>query len=384
MVPGKEILLLDGGLGTSLEDRYGVVFGKATPLWSSHLLLSDAETLLRCQKDFGEIPVDIVLTATYQISTEGLAATHTKDFPVGVDDDTAQRLLRRAIDIAMEATSRSTAVAISLGPYGACMVPSQEYSGRYDEHHSSEEQLMRWHVQRLGLFESIITPRTVSFVAFETIPRRDEIVAIRRAFSLAPATLSTLPFWTSCLFPSVGQTLPDGSSVDQAMEAMLDPNLAGAVPWGVGINCTKIQKLRDLVLGYESAVSRLDAAGMLRAWPVLLLYPDGTNGEVYCSETHQWVTSSEGPEVSGCWLGRVLIVLRTFDDKTVYNASISRLPAHLTCSQMAGGESWEHQLGAIVQETRARGNWKQIVVGGCCKASAEHIRKLGQVLRLGA
>jgi homocysteine S-methyltransferase len=386
MDPGKEVLLLDGGLGTSLEDHYGVVFGKSTPLWSSHLLLGDPDTLLLCQKDFGDIPVDILMTATYQVSATGLAATRTDEFPDGVHGEASPKVLERAVAIANEATSGSAAIALSLGPYGACMVPSQEYSGKYDEHHSSVGQLQRWHDERLALFRHVnLDP--VRFVAFETIPRRDEIVAVRRAFAAAPAALRRLPFWTACLFPSAGQRLPDGSSIDQVMGAMLDPELAGAVPWGVGINCTKIAKLQDLVLGYEAAVSRLDAAGKLQAWPVLLLYPDGTNGEVYDTETQQWVASAEAAEGVSCltWCPNASAHV---DDKiiqTMHNRTASGTP-DLTSgySQGAPRVPWEEQLAAIVEETRARGKWKQIVVGGCCKASAEHIRRLGRVLRLRA
>lgn len=71
----SRVLVLDGGLGTSLEDKYGVRFNSATtPLWSTHLLVDGQDTLLSCQKDFGDVPVDIILTATYQLSIHGFAA----------------------------------------------------------------------------------------------------------------------------------------------------------------------------------------------------------------------------------------------------------------------------------------------------------------------
>ncbi|VUC33016.1 unnamed protein product, partial [Clonostachys rosea] len=79
-----EIKILDGGLGTSLETDFAVKFSHSTPLWSSHLLVSDPETLLQCQSNFGRVPVDVLLTATYQVSIQGFADTKTSQTPTGI------------------------------------------------------------------------------------------------------------------------------------------------------------------------------------------------------------------------------------------------------------------------------------------------------------
>ena len=71
----QPILLLDGGLGTTLEEEHGVQFSSATPLWSSHLLLSAPETLLEVQENFARAGADIILTATYQASFQGFRMT---------------------------------------------------------------------------------------------------------------------------------------------------------------------------------------------------------------------------------------------------------------------------------------------------------------------
>lgn len=77
------IQILDGGLGTSLQDQHGVTFDSSTPLWSSHLLVSDPTTLLACQRNFITAGCDVLLTATYQVSIEGFARTKTPEFPDG-------------------------------------------------------------------------------------------------------------------------------------------------------------------------------------------------------------------------------------------------------------------------------------------------------------
>lgn len=281
------ILFLDGGLGTSLEDKYGVTFSnKTTPLWSSHPLISDPQTLLACQSDFGQVPVDVIETATYQVSVRGFAATKTETWPDGIDRGHVPQFLKTAVDVADQARGKpDTRIALSLGPYGSTMVPGQEYSGAYDDEHNNEAKLTEWWADRLSLFQGHEIMDRVSFVACETLPRLDEIRAVRKAV----ASFTSKPCWIACVFPSEGDRLPDGSSINQVVEAMLLPaGKSEAQPWGIGINCTKLHKLPDLVSKFEEAVASLVREGKISAWPALVLYPDGTNGEIYNTTTQKW------------------------------------------------------------------------------------------------
>lgn len=144
----SRIQILDGGLGTSLVDKYKVEFDDATPLWSTHLLVDGHDTLLSCQRDFVQAGADVLLTATYQASIEGFARTKTREYPHGIPKSAIGHYLSCAVDIALRAANghEHTKVALSLGPYGACMIPGQEYSGRYDDAHDSEESLFQWHL----------------------------------------------------------------------------------------------------------------------------------------------------------------------------------------------------------------------------------------------
>ncbi|KAI5927525.1 Homocysteine S-methyltransferase [Camillea tinctor] len=355
MAPTSSTLLfLDGGLGTSLEDKYGVRFDHDTPLWSSHLLVSDQDTLRACQHDFGRIPVDIILTATYQVSIEGFARTKTPDHPDGIAKPDIPPYLDCAVSIAEQVKSPSASIALSLGPYGACMIPSQEYSGQYDAGHNSAEQLRGWHLDRIHMFDQIgDLHNRINFLAFETVPRLDEIRAIRSLF--APSTSSSLeassilrkiiPYWISCVFPGTDYTLPDGSTIDQVIDALLAQDVPGQLPWGIGINCTQVAKLPELIRRYQSSVSRLVNAGRLETWPSLLLYPDGTNGEVYDTTTKTW---------------------RQPENRTVPTAP------------------WERQLAEIVANTLDMRCWRTVVVGGCCKATHADISKLrSTILHIG-
>lgn len=280
------ILFLDGGLGTSLEDKYGVCFSnQTTPLWSSDPLVTAPQTLLACQRDFGLAPVDIIETATYQVSIRGFAATKTPQWPDGVPRASIPGFLADAVDIADRARGKpGAAVALSLGPYGSTMVPGQEYSGAYDEEHGSEELLRVWWAERLALFAGEEVLGRVAYVACETIPRLDEIRAVRRTVK----GLTTVPCWVACVFPGEDDELPDGSSIEQVVHAMLLPGVDSAQLWGIGINCTKIHKLERLIAKFEAAVERLVGDGRLASWPALVLYPDGTNGEIYNTTTQKW------------------------------------------------------------------------------------------------
>jgi homocysteine S-methyltransferase len=94
------------------------------------------------------------------------------------------------------------------------------------------------------------------------------------------------------VYPGDGEALPDGSSIDQVIRALLSSEHSDSLPWGIGINCTKIAKLAQLVMAYENSVRALESAGHIQSWPSLLLYPDGTNGEIYDTTTKTWRAST--------------------------------------------------------------------------------------------
>ncbi|KAL8372457.1 hypothetical protein RB595_001997 [Gaeumannomyces hyphopodioides] len=347
------IKILDGGLGTSLEDKYGVKFDHSRPLWSSDLLVSDPSTLLSCQRDFAAAGADVVLTATYQVSLEGFAGTPTPDFPTGIPADAVPPFLKTAVDVAEQAAA-GAALALSCGPYGACMVPGQEYTGRYDGAHDGEAALAAWHLERLRLYDEsfLVSPpgprRRLQYVAFETLPRLDEIRAVRKAFAAVNGGAFPDRFWIACVFPGDDEKLPDGSTVEQAVEAMLEPLEEGerSRPWGIGINCTKLHKIEGLVRRFEDAVTGLMRRGVVKEAPALVLYPDGTNGEVYNTTTKTW----EAPA-------------------GLENDGVPKVP-------------WEVRLAEIVQRQKDKAVFTSFLVGGCCKANHENIKALRSNLML--
>jgi homocysteine S-methyltransferase len=309
--PLPPLILLDGGLGTTLADRYNCTFDSSTPLWSSHLLLSPSgqKTLRDAQTSFAQAGADLILSATYQASYEGFERS-------GVGEKEAEKYFLSAVRIARDAVENNGrdgkgGVVLGLGAYGAVMVPSQEYSGEYDAEHSSVEQLRDWHFRRVEAFmpgkegvegwgERKECWEGVGFVAFETLPRVEEVLAVREVMERVNGrVVEEKGFWISCVFPGEGNRLPDGNSVREVVEVMLGRG-KGAVPVGVGVNCTKVGKIEGLITEFEREIARLVERGEINGgeWPSLVVYPDGTRGEVYDTVRKEWVKSREGEEYS--------------------------------------------------------------------------------------
>lgn len=315
----KAILLLDGGLGTTLEDEHGVKFSSATPLWSSHLLVENVSALETVQQDFAEAGADIILTATYQASFDGFKNTRVASAN-GISEDEARKYMLSAVTIARRAfQGRPGLVALSLGAYGATMVPSTEYSGEYGT--MTEETLFNFHLERMSTFTDSDEWNEIDLVAIETLPRVDEVRAARKMMRQG----TDKAYWISCVFPN-NERLPDGTGIDELVKTLLEGDRQ---PWAIGINCTKAHKVAALVQRFEDAAQQLHME-----LPRLVMYPDGAGSKVYDTTLQQW----------------------TGDDGDL--------------------QPWDEQVCGIVQEVQKRGRWKGITVGGCCKTTPEHIKRL--------
>jgi homocysteine S-methyltransferase len=283
----KAVILLDGGLGTTLEDQFDVKFSPQTPLWSSNLLISEPETLLAVQTSFSRNGADVILTATYQASFEGFARTSP-----GYDRTAAAEYMRSAVRIAKSSIgNRNGLVALSLGAYGATMTPSQEYTGAYGEMESMEK-LFSWHLDRILPFQEMWLE--LDLIAFETLPRLSEVKAVRKVMQRT----AMKPYWISCVFPN-DDKLPDGSTIKEVVDTMLDGE---NTPFAIGINCTKVHKMAGLIRQFEDAAIEL---------PRLVIYPDGAGEQVYDTTTQKWV----GDVGSRSWEEEVFQIVKEVQDR---------------------------------------------------------------------
>jgi homocysteine S-methyltransferase len=217
------VAVLDGGLATELEAR-GCDLDD--PLWSAKALIEQPEAIVAVHSDYLAAGADIITTATYQATFEGLARR-------GLDRDAARTLMTRAVELAERARNAErrddAAIAVSIGSYGAFLADGSEYTGDYG---LSVEELVAFHEPRLALLAPL-----GDVVACETIPCLDEAKALAICLRRVEA-----PAWVSFSCRD-GASLCHGEPLRDAVRAVADVARVRAV----GINCTPPRFARDLV-----------------------------------------------------------------------------------------------------------------------------------------
>lgn len=178
---GGGYLVLDGGLASELE-RTGHDLDH--PLWSARFLTETPEVIAEVTRSFAESGADIVATATYQATFEGLARQ-------GIDRKGAIDLLQRSVRLARKAVASEDEiplVAASIGPYGAFLADGSEYRGDYG---LSEKELTDFHRERI----SVLANTEADLVAFETFPSGPEVRAVS---ALMTNEFPGTEAWISC------------------------------------------------------------------------------------------------------------------------------------------------------------------------------------------
>jgi len=248
-------------------------------------------------------------------------------------------------------------IALSFAPFGSILGSMQDYGGIYpppygpraysdsgeninsfgddiEGRNNSIKALTQFHEERLRVFTSDKeTWDKIDSVAFETVPLVREVEAIRQAMGNLKESVGSKPWWITAIFPGgkCPETRQPGGNHFTAGEvayAMVHGGDITPVPNGIGINCTGLQFIPDLLQEFERVMDG-------KARPFLVLHPNGGDG---------------------------------FD-----------LSAHA----FKGAEKidrWEEILANMVNEARKRG-WKNIIVGGCCKAGPSEIKALGEMMK---
>ena len=260
------------------------------------------------------------------------------------------------------------------------------FSSSVAEGSSSEEQkaieaLAQFHLWRLHAVAS--DPETwnsIDYVAFETVPHLREVRAIKLAMekfdgdaaAAAAATRARLGggstevtgisrlrgWWISLVFPNGEEsaqwshkerehqtrgllTLPTPTpDQTEILNVVLDPKI-GAVPTGLGLNCTRIDQYPSILSSILSNSNSTELGAGKKTPPVpltLVVYPNGgRSGDIFDPLTHRWKNDGR-PRPDG---------------------------RNLT---------WEEEVVDIVRQYRD--GWKDIIVGGCCRVYPPQIKKL--------
>jgi homocysteine S-methyltransferase len=259
-------LLLDGGLATELERR-GHSIDDA--LWSARLLLDDPDAVRAVHADYLRAGADVVSTASYQASRQGLATR-------GLDAAAADAVLARSVALARQArdeVGRDALVAGSLGPYGALLADGSEYRGDYP---LSVGELIAIHRPRV---EALLAGGA-DLILFETLPS----LAEARAVAALARALPEARFWAQVTAADAAR-LASGDPLAElgAIFADVDNVL------GLGINCCAPAVV-------EAALPALPARGRSAA---------PNRGERWDAAARRFVAEGE-PFDLGAWARRFL------------------------------------------------------------------------------
>lgn len=353
------MLLSDGGLGTTLEDHFHLPISH-TPLWSARIILDAPDTLQQAHLAFLEAGSRVLLTATYQAAFESFERA-------GYSHEIATEAMRNAVHIAdkarrqfcnehLDVSPKDIHIALSLGPFGAILAPMQDFGGIYPPpygpraYSDSEENttsfgddiegknnsikaLTRFHEDRIRVFTSDKeTWDKVDFVAFETVPVVREVEAIRQAMNNVKESISPKPWWITATFPEgkyPDTRQPGGHhfTASEVANAMIRSDDNMPVPNGIGINCTALRFIPELLQEFERVMD-----GNKRRF--LVLHPNGGGGFDLSTQAFQ---------------------------------------------EPGESDRWAEDLACIVKEAKGRA-WNKIIFGGCCKTGPGDIRALGAAI----
>ena len=253
--PHDTVLITDGGLATELEARGHDL---SDDLWSARLLVDAPEEIVAVHCAFFRAGASIATTASYQASFDGFAER-------GISRNDAVRLLRRSVELAMDARDQVGGqrwVAASVGPYGAALANGEEYVGRYG---LSVAQLADWHRPRL----EILADAGADVLALETVPDIDEAEAL-----VGLVHELGVPSWLS--YTIAGATTRAGQPLADAFA------VAAGVPEivAVGVNCCAPADVENAVRVAREVTGK----------PVIV-YPN--SGEEWDGERRTWIGNGQ-------------------------------------------------------------------------------------------
>ncbi|AMD21678.1 HFL178Cp [Eremothecium sinecaudum] len=313
-----EVLILDGGSGSELENR-GLTIGK-NPFWSTvPFLTKDASQLnivREMYKDFRDAGARALSTITYQSSYH----SHIK---YGDGSVTNRQEYSDFLDYIIGFTyekcidSDQDYLIGSIGPYASYLSDGSEYTGDYG---FATINFASYYEPQATKFAS---DSRIDLIAFETIPNLEEITAImQQEFT---GMLQGKPFIISISTDREGN-MRDGTTPERLCNTIrqhmgtFPPNLLS-----FGINCVEFQS-SDIIL------QKLNS--LLHDCPVKFhaVYPN--SGELYDAKTAKWQR----------------------------NMNITFEP------------TWEH----LVSKFLAQGCK---IIGGCCRTTPKDIKQIADAVR---
>lgn len=279
------ITKLDGGLSTALENNGNKL---TTSLWTGELILTKPSEITKAHLDFINAGVQIITTASYQLSYLGCGKRGWSQTQTG---DALRASIQLAKD-AVTASGRDVKVAASVGPYGAALADGSEYKGNYGV---SKSALKDFHARRL----EVLIAASPDLLALETMPDTFEVEVLLDLLSDCP-----IPYWVSYSCKSGNQT--------NAGQSFSDAVLLAKGAMAVGINCTAPELITDLLFSAKSDKAYMVYPNSGRSWDAVKKEWIGSKSSGFDQDLiNQW--KAAGAQYIGgcCGIGAAEIALLT-------------------------------------------------------------------------
>jgi homocysteine S-methyltransferase len=275
--------VLDGALATELEQKGADLHD---PLWSAKCLLEAPALIAEVHHDYLQAGADVISSATYQASEAGFKAR-------GLGSKQARALMQQGVALAVQvrdeywspgngaaagqAVRHKPLVAVSMGPFGACLHDGSEYHGNYD---AGWREVSIFHRERMLL----LAEAGADLLAFETIPSLPEAEIIVELLEKYSGDLHGLESWISFSCKD-DMHVSHGESFREAMELLASSAQLAAG----GVNCSAPAHIAGLLRSTQ---------GLDLPWVV---YPN--SGETWISQQNCWVGQGGTDFTIAEWFG---------------------------------------------------------------------------------
>lgn len=272
LTEGK-ILILDGALGTEIENRGYNISNK---LWSATYLVKNNNIISQIHLDYLKAGADIITTSSYQATLKGLIQE------LNFSESKAKDLIALTVKLAKIARDDFwesldekhkekrlyPLIGGDIGPYAAYLADGSEYTGIYPENNID---FKAFHRERIA----ILIENGVDFLIIETIPNQKETIEI---IELLEEEFPTIDAYLSLTLKEPN-TITDGTLFTDLIEKVNHSSQIVAV----GANCCSPKFISPTLKKLKPLTSK-----------PFVIYPN--SGETYNGSTKTWSSSSNNYE----------------------------------------------------------------------------------------
>lgn len=275
----QNVLVLDGGMATLLEQQFSCIFN--TKLWSAVYNTNDKlYNIVNAHNVWLHNGANIIISNTYQAPISNSTDYNNENLFINGINAVVQAKLQYRIQY-----NKQCIACISCGPYAAYLADGSEYNGDYKQH--SIDDIKSYHHNKLELIKQYkynidnnITIQGYDIIIFETIPNYDEIKIILELIK----EYNTIPFLLS-LSCNTSSTLNDNTDIDIVLDYIIQHYSNTLI--GFGFNCTPPYYIARLLENTKKIFQQHEHMSSIH----LLCY--GNSGEIYDGNSKTWQKTND-------------------------------------------------------------------------------------------